>query len=168
MSFEIFFHSYERGEPCPFPLSEIESAFQAAIVHRESSRNGFFWRLEYPVLNRPDLPPYLEINGRMIPTESIAVRDGSEVYITIQSGTDSSPTTDGFMVKGPATHLDFYAALLRLLQTTHSALFWPGNNSLVVGQIESIQHLPEGMVESLGEPFVVTEPQQILERIRAS
>ena len=72
------------------------------------------------------------------------------------------------MVKGPASHPDFHAALLRLLQTTHSALFWPGNNSLVVGQIESIQHLPEGMVESLGEPFVVTEPQQILERIRAS
>ena len=165
MSFEIFFHSYEQGSPCSFPLSEVESAVQAAIVHREPSRNGFFWRLEYPVLNPPDVPPVMEFNGRMYP---VVVRDGSEVYITIHPGTDSCPTTDGFMVKGPATHLDFYAALLRLLQTTHSALFWPGNNSLVVGQLESIEHLPEGMVESLGEPFLVTAPQQIIDRISAS
>ena len=72
------------------------------------------------------------------------------------------------MVKGPATHLDFYAALLRLLQTTHSALFWPGNNSLVIGQIETIEHLPEGMAESLGEPFLASTPQQIIDRISAS
>lgn len=65
-------------------------------------------------------------------------------------------------------HHDFYAVLLHLLQTTHSALFWPGNNSLVFGQLESIEHLPEGMAKSLGEPFLVSEPQQIIDRINAS
>lgn len=165
MSFEIFFNSYERGEPHAFPLSDAESAFHAAIVRRERTERGFFWRLGYPVLNPPDVPNVVHINGREYP---VVVRDGSEVYVTVQAGTDSCPTTDGFMVKGPASHYDFYAALLHLLQTTHSALLWPGNNSLVVGQLESIEHLPVGMAESLGEPFLVNEPQQIIDRISAS
>jgi len=165
MSFEIFFNSYERGEPCAFPLSEAESAFQAAIVRRERTERGVVWRLEYPVLNPPDVPPVMQFNGREYP---VVVRDSSEVYVTLQAGTDSCPTTDGFMVSGPATHHDFYAVLLHLLQTTHSALFWPGNSSLVIGQLESIEHLPEGMAESLGEPFLVSEPQQIIDRISAS
>ena len=165
MSFEIFFYSYERGEPYGLPLSDAESAFQAAIVRRERTGGNLFWRLEYPVINPPDVPPVMQFNGCEYP---VVMCDSSEVYLTVKAGPDSPPTTDGFMIKGPAVHHDFYAALLHLLQTTHSALFWPGNNTLVVGQLESIEHLPEGMVETLGEPFIANEPQQIIDRIRAS
>ncbi|MGK5062235.1 hypothetical protein [Janthinobacterium sp. LB3P112] len=165
MSFEIFFYSYKRGEPYSFPLSDAESAFQAAIVRRERTESDLFWRLEYPILNPPDVPPVMQFNGREYP---VLVCDCSEVYLTVEVGTDSRPMTDGFMVSGPAGHHDFYAALLHLLQTTHSALFWPGNNSLVVGQFESIEHLPKEMIESLGEPFIINEPQQIIDRICAS
>jgi len=165
MSFELFFHAYECGKPYAVPLSEAESAFHAAIVRRERTERGVVWQLEYPVLNPPDVPPVMEFNGREYP---VVVSDRADIYLTVQADTDSYPTTDGFMVSGPAAHHDFYAALLHLLQTTHSALFWPGNNSLVIGQIESIKHLPEGMVESLGEPFLVTAPQQIIDRISAS
>jgi hypothetical protein len=165
MSFAIFFYSYERGEPCPFPLSHVEAAFGAAIVRRERTAQGIFWWLEYPVLNPPVVPVVMEINGRECP---VVVRDGAEVYVTVSTGADSCLTTDGFMVKGPAAHLDFHAALLRLLQSTHSAVFWPGDNALVVGQLDSIGHLPEGMAESLGAPFLVSEPQQIIDRISGS
>ena len=165
MSFEIFFHSYERGEPCAFPLSHVEAAFGTAIVRRERKERGIFWWLEYPVLNPPIVPSVMEINGREYP---VVVRDGSEVYVKVLTGANSCLTTDGFMVKGPAAHLDFHAALLRLLQTTHSAVFWPGDNALVVGQLESIEHLPEGMAETLGSPFLVSEPQQIIDRISGS
>lgn len=165
MSFDIFFNSYERGQPHSFPLSAAESAFQAAIVSREHTGSGLLWQLEYPVLHSPDVPPVVQLHGREYP---VVVRDCADVYLTVEIATDAQPMTDRFMVNRPAGHQDFYAALLRLLQTTHSALFWPGNNSLVVGQLESIGHLPEGMVETLGEPFLVSEPQQIIDRIRAS
>ena len=165
MSFSIFFYSYERGEPYAFSLSDVESVFQAAIVSRERTDGDLFWRLEYPILNPPDIAPVMQFNGRAY---SVLVCDRSEVYVTVKVGTDSRLTTDGFMVRGPAAHHDFYVALLQLLQTTHSALFWPGNNSLVVGQDDTIEHLPEGMVETLGEPFIVSEPQQIIDRICAS
>lgn len=165
MSFEIFFNSYDRGEPHSLPLSDIESVFQAAIVSGERTKSVLFWRLEYPVLQPPDVPTVMQFNGREYP---MVRRDCSEVCLTVEVATNSRQMTDGFMVRGPAEHHDFYVSLLRLLQTTHSALFWPGNNSLVVGQLESIEHLPEGMVQTLGEPFLVNEPQQIIDRIRAS
>ena len=47
MSFDIFFYSYERGQPHSFPLSAAESAFQAAIVSREHTGSGLLWQLEY-------------------------------------------------------------------------------------------------------------------------
>lgn len=164
MSFEIFFNTYEHGQPCPFPLSEVESAFGNAIVYRELDENGLFWRLDFPVIDPPNCSRTVQIDGRDYPVD---IRDGSEVYARLNLD-GPVPTTNGFMIKGPATHPDFYAALFKLLKTGHSALFWPGKNALVIGQPASIEHLPEGMIETLGAPFLVTEPGQIVDRIGAS
>jgi hypothetical protein len=164
MSFEIFFNAYEHGEPCAFPLSDAEAAFQTAIVCNEGKEGRYFWRLEYPAPILQEQPRVIHMNGRDYPVE---VRDISEVYGRILPS-DGPSSTDGFMVKGPAAHPDFYAALLKLLQSAHAVLFWPGENSLVIGQMETVKHLPEGMVETLGEPFLVTEPMQIIDRINSS
>ena len=165
MGFEIFLSSYERGEPRAFPLADAEAVFDGAIVRRERDATRVVWHLAYPVLNAPEFPTFMEIGGQEYP---VSVRDESTVYITVMEDTEGRPTIEDFMISGPAAHVDFYSALLQLLQTRHSALFWPGERSLVIGQLESIEHLPEGMVECLGEPFLVTTPQQIFERISAS
>jgi hypothetical protein len=103
------------------------------------------------------------MNGREY---SVAARDGSEVYGTTQAG---DPTmTDGFMVASPATHARFHASLLTILQSFHTALYWPGARSLVIGQSDTRQHLPPDMIAALGEPHLATDPWQILERIQQS
>jgi len=76
--------------------------------------------------------------------------------------------TAGFMIARPAANEAFYQSLLNILQSTHSVLFWAGDNALVVGQASTIEHLPEDMIDSLGKPFLATEPGQIPERIQAS
>lgn len=165
MSFELFFNTYKHGETCGFALAEAETAFKQAIVHSEISEGGYYWRLEYPVTAWPPThPAVVNVNGRTYPAE---VRDCSAIYGTIHAG-DGPLATSGFMVSGPAAHADFSAALLRLLQSTHAALFWGGENALVIGQWETVAHLPNGMIETLGAPFLVTEPEQIGMRIKAS
>ena len=165
MGFEIFFSCYESGELCDLPLSEVESAFHSAIAYREGTGGRCFWRLEYPVPNSLDDQRVISSSGTEYQVQDT---EFSEIYMAVRVEVDSIPVTDGFMVAGPASHTDFYAALLRLLQTNNSALFWPGGNSLVIGRSSAIEHLPIEMIESLGGPFLVTEPRQIIDRIRAS
>lgn len=165
MSFELFFNTYEHGEPCGFALEEAETAFKQAIVHSETNEGGYYWMLEYPVTALPPTHPAVaQINGRTYPQE---VCDRSAIYGTIHAGVGPLATS-GFMVSGPAAHPDFAVALLGLLQSKHAALFWGGENALVVGQWETIAHLPNGMIETLGAPFLVTEPEQIAMRIKTS
>jgi hypothetical protein len=164
MSFDIFFSVLERGEPASVPLSAFDAAFDGAIVQREQHDDRFVWRLAYPVEHDPTQPMFMEMNGRIYP---VLAGDESDVYGDIVPGSEPARST-GFMINRPAANEALYVALLKLLQSTHSVLFWPGTNSLVIGQDATIEHLADGMVESLGEPFLVTAPGQIPERIKAS
>ena len=164
MGFEVFLNSYDRGEPAELiPMSLLESAFGDAIKLRTVSEDGSrFWRVEYEAEQPPDMPKTIVRDGREYP---VIAQDSSDLYISVNAAVDR---TGGFMAAGPAGNIRFYESLLMILQATHSALYWPGENSLVIGREDSRQHLHESMIETLGEPFLIAHPEQIIERIRQS
>jgi hypothetical protein len=164
MGFEVFLNCYERGEHSRFPIAIVESAFKSAIKTKESiGENSFVWKVEYEVEPLPDAPKTIHFNGKDYP---YVVRDSSELYISAED--DDTNSTHGFMVAGPSANIQFYESLLLILSATRTALFWPGKNSLVVGNEDTIAHLPEGMIETLGAPFVARKAEQIPQRISAS
>ena len=164
MGFEVFLNSYDRGEPAKLiPMSLLESAFGAAIKLRTVITDGsLFWRVEYETEQPPDMPKTVVMDGREYP---LIAQDSSDLYISVDA---AGERTDGFMAAGPAGNIRFYESLLMILQATHSALYWPGENSLVIGREDTKEHLHESMVETLGEPFLIAQPEQIIERIRQS
>ena len=164
MGFEVFLNSYDRGEPAELiPMSLMESAFGAAIKLRTVGADGsLFWRVEYEAEQSPDMPKTVVMDGREYP---VIAQDSSDLYISVNAAGDRA---DGFMAAGPAGNIRFYESLLKILQATHSALYWPGENSLVIGREDSRQHLHESMIETLGEPFLIAHPEQIIERIHQS
>ena len=81
---------------------------------------------------------------------------------------DATEATIGhFMVASPPVHIAFWQSILNLLQRTPSCLHWPGGGP-VIAQAFVRDHLPQYMIEGLGEPKIVSTPEQILQAIRDS
>jgi hypothetical protein len=164
MSFEIFVGGYERGECSKFTFDIVENAFASSIKNRTTVREGHFaWKIEYEIEHPANVPSTIVIDGVEHP---VLVRDVGEIYISLVDPTGRF--TSGFMVTGIPTNLAFYQSLLTVLQTTHTALYWPGENALIIGREEMLEHLPQGMIETLGAPFLATRPEQIIDRLNAS
>jgi hypothetical protein len=72
-----------------------------------------------------------------------------------------------FMVARPPDSPEFWRTLFDLLQQTPSCLYWPGGGPVIANPAVR-NHLPSDMIESLGEPIVVSKPEQIIEAIRNS
>ena len=164
MGFEIFVGGYEGGECSKFSFDIVESVFASAIKNKTTIRDGsFIWAIEYDIEHPEDVPRTIVIDGV---EHSTMVRDGADIYISVDDPT--RPLTSGFMVAGPPANDAFYESLLTILQATHTALYWGGENSLVIGRNDMIDHLPKDMIAVLGEPFLATRAEQIIERLRAS
>lgn len=164
MGFEIFVGGYERGECSKFSFDIVENAFASAIKNRTTIHDGsFVWAIEYDIEHPEDVPRTIMIDGV---EHSAMVRDGGDIYISVDD--PSRRLTSGFMVAGPPANDAFYAALLTILQATHTALYWGGDNALVIGREDMIEHLPEDMIAVLGVPFLATRAEQIIERLKAS
>jgi hypothetical protein len=71
-----------------------------------------------------------------------------------------------FMVARPPASLEFWQALFELLRETPSCLCWPGGGPLIANPSVRDQ-LPKGKGE-LGEPTIVSTPEQICEAIWGS
>ncbi|KAF1047860.1 MAG: hypothetical protein GAK35_00480 [Herbaspirillum frisingense] len=148
MGMELYFNVWEKGEPGQMPLADLDAAFADAIVHRETEGDEFFWRLEYAMPG----PEWKTSAPRDEELTSADAWTSADVYGAITEGT-VPPMCNGLTFSGAPDHPAFYASLIRLLQGATSAVFWPGENALVIGQKESIPHLPQDMIESLGEPL---------------
>jgi hypothetical protein len=61
--------------------------------------------------------------------------------------------TDGVSISR-SSGTDVYDALYEILRQTHSALFW-SFGGCVVGDASVIPDLPDGFIDSLGEPTIV-------------
>lgn len=160
MSFEIFLNSYEHGESVEtLPMTLMESVFWAAVMTRSvEAEDLVLWRIRYPA-GRPSRMPLVASESRY----PLAEEDGSDLYVSLDA---TGQRTSGFMIINPARSLRCYEALLTLLQAGPSALYWSDEQSIVVGREDSIEHLPVGIVEALGTPFVAMHPEQVIERIR--
>ena len=73
-----------------------------------------------------------------------------------------SPTTfkSGFSVDNPPDYPEFWHIVAGFLKDYPCVLYWPGGGT-VIGSLETLPHLPKGMVETLGVPWVSTDPARI-------
>ena len=164
MGFEVFLSAYEHGESSEFPLAVVEAAFTASIKSRSTVHDGsLVLDIEYPVDEQPALPKVIIFNGKEYPSQ---VRDRSTLFVGVCGA--NGELTDGFMVAGPAGNTSFYASLLTILQSAHTALYWSGNGALIIAREDMRDHLPEEMIETLGAPFIAKVPEDIKKRIQES
>ena len=71
--------------------------------------------------------------------------------------------TNGVSIGG-ANGVDIYNALYEILRQTHAVLIW-SFGGCVIADPSVIPDLPEGLVESVGEPIVVRSGAEIAEAV---
>jgi hypothetical protein len=127
MSFDIYIGAFKGGEATTFDRSIVEDAFQSLIAF--SNADG--WQL-------------------MIPGWGVT---GGFLYI------DDTPQITDFAVNRPPFGPEFVEALFSVLRQTPTVLFWPGvgpHPRACVADASVIAELPPDMIESLGNPTVVS------------
>lgn len=90
--------------------------------------------------------------------------DSAELFL------DEDNEIDNFMVTDPPGSPEFWEGLYAILRQTPSVLYWPGEEEgdcAVVADASVIAELPADMIETIGTPAVITNPQEIIERINA-
>ncbi|WP_194207681.1 hypothetical protein [Superficieibacter sp. 1612_C1] len=138
MSMDYWLQAFDNGEGGFFPLSVVENAFGSAIV---SNDNNGYLRLEYP-----SDPRFLDFIELRVPVFS----------------TEEGLMTDGFAFVHAPGHKAFWQSLVDILRVTPTALYWADTqDALVIGQQETRQHLPPDMIETLGEPRLITSIQEL-------
>jgi hypothetical protein len=81
------------------------------------------------------------------------------------------PTTSSFGVGRPPSHPAFWNALFEIMRATPTVCFWPGvgpHPRACVADKSVIAELPPSMIESLGEPTVVSSGAEIVRCINLS
>ncbi|HYL33364.1 MAG TPA: hypothetical protein VEU53_09500 [Stellaceae bacterium] len=78
----------------------------------------------------------------------------SELYI------EKDSAISDFMIARPAGSPELWKGLLEILKCTSAVLFWPDGGAVVADE-SVIQHLPESVIEVVGVPTVVHEPEEI-------
>ncbi len=74
---------------------------------------------------------------------------------------------EDFMVARPPSSPQFWQSVFDLLRQTPSCLYWPAGGPVIANP--SVRgHLPPNMIKKLGEPTIVSAPEQIFEAIRNS
>lgn|SRR5690348_4470882 len=74
--------------------------------------------------------------------------------------TESGPAISSFMIARPAGSPELWRGLLGILKATGAVLFWPEGGAVVADE-SAIQNLPESVIEVVGTPTVVREPEEI-------
>ena len=89
--------------------------------------------------------------------------DGSRSELKVRKDCPSA----GLSFSRPPASLEFWGAVLSILQQTPSCLYWPGGGP-VVAQATVSEHLPKSMIEGLGDPMLATSAEQVIEMIKKS
>ena len=101
--------------------------------------------------------------------EYYVLRFGSGEFDTCTLFVDTSAEEiDRFSVNRPLADDRLYDALLTVLKMPGLALYMPGTCPPLVGNAETLEHLPKDMIEALGEPAVLTAASEIPERIEGA
>ena len=80
----------------------------------------------------------------------------SEIYI------ESGEMIAGFSVNRPSDSLEFWGIIAGILRDLPCALYWPTTKeAAVIGSLDLLPHLPKDFIETMGIPFVSTDPERI-------
>lgn len=138
MSVDYWLQAFHEGEEGFFPLEVVEKAFSNAIVSNDHRGN---FRLEYPC--DPGFHDFLELSV----------------------GPLCGPNNDmigGFWFVHAPSHKAFWQSLIDILKVTPSALYWADDqDALVISQAETQNHLPPDMIETLGQPRLVSSLSEL-------
>ena len=81
---------------------------------------------------------------------------------------DDPSMVRGFTVHGPCADQRLWDALASILALGDIVLYFPGGRAPLVARSTVTEHLPPDMVESLGQPVVVTSGREIQQEIHAA
>ncbi|EDP9825581.1 hypothetical protein ACK1FJ_003418 [Salmonella enterica] len=142
MSMDYWLQAFDKGEEGFFPLSIVEEAFGDALTEKKISHS--------------------ETAGKILVSYNLKYPQQPEYYLSVWATDDAIPLASGLdFVHIPGTDA-FWQSLVDILQATHTALYWADTeNALVIGQQDTRQHLPPDMIETLGEPRLVTSFEQL-------
>ncbi len=138
MSFDVYLQSFHRGEFAGIPRQRIRDAFGEHLTETELD----YWQLRYDDANSCDL--------------NLTTHD-----------TDVSMVR-GFTVHRPCADQRLWDALASILTLGDIVLYFPSGRAPLVARSTVTQHLPPDMVESLGQPVVVTSGREIQHEIEAA
>lgn len=72
---------------------------------------------------------------------------------------------EGFSVRRPAGYVAFWEIIAGFLKDLDCVLWWPGGGA-VMARLDVMSHLPDSFIESMGIPWVTTDPEQIRDYVR--
>lgn len=158
MSFDAFLQCFQDGELDGFPSELLASAF--AGDYAVLAGDSLIWRVEYPVVVDESAPKTIMFQGREYP---VVYGDSSDLYIS----TNAHGRIDHITFNRPAAHERFYASLFSILTQTHTVVYCAGDCPPLVGKLDTVPHLPQGLIDTLGSPVVLAYPLQIREMLGA-
>ncbi|MBA7931002.1 hypothetical protein HV127_06855 [Klebsiella sp. RHBSTW-00215] len=142
MSMDYWLQAFDHGEEGFLPLSIVEEAFGDALTDKNISRD--------------------KISRKILVSYHLKYPQQTEHYLSIEATDDTIPLISELaFVHAPGADA-FWQSLVNILQATHTVLYWADTeNALVIGQQETRQHLPPDMIETLGEPRVISSFEEL-------
>jgi hypothetical protein len=137
MSFDVFLQAFENGRPAGIPRERVRGAFGAAVAAGSTPDT---WTLLYDRENSCD------------------VRIGA-------GGTAN--LVQELSIHRPCGDARLWDSLASILALGNVVLYFPGCRVPLVATQGTSRHLPADLVESLGDPAVVSTGAEILDAIRA-
>jgi hypothetical protein len=138
MGFEVHFFSFKNGEPVGFPIERIREAFSPYVTESKF----YAWELVYGG----------ELNG------------GVNIFPH-----PSDPTLlHGFVVDRPGVDPRMWETLADILAFGPFALIFSSKHPPMIGNADVARHLPPDMIESMGQPKLVSSGREISDNIRSS
>lgn len=131
MSLEVYLQSFHRGESAGIPRQQVRDAFGSHLAETESD----YWQLRYDDANSCDL--------------ELTAHDADASLLL------------GLTVHRPCADKRLWEALAAILGLGDVVLYFPGGRAPLVANDTVIQHLPPEMIESLGQPIIVTSGREI-------
>jgi hypothetical protein len=91
-------------------------------------------------------------------------QNSCDVYLSA----DGATLVQGLSINRPCGDLRLWDALASILELGYVVLYFPGCKAPVIANLNVRQHLPEDMIEALGDPIVVGSGAEILREIQAA
>ena len=135
MSFEVYVHWFDRGEPAGVPRAAVRPLFP--VVDAESEPD--YWSVRYDDLN--------------------------SCHVSITSSVSDPAAVESLCVFRPCGDPRLWDALLAVMRLGSAVLYFPGDGSPLVAGESAVGHLPAEIVQAMGRPRVIRSGREMLAAI---